>query len=370
MSGYFTATLPPPATSTSSPADLMRSVLADIRSEVFNTKASLITIGKALQSGNKSLSVRTMMEEEQVFNANSNEVATRLRDAAAIAESDVKVHRELDGRLVAIENDWERTRLLWPSAPATEQALAAFDLEDATRKTAQATDHLSHLLLQIAMFTVPGDVDRWIRTQELGRPFKFHERFEDEIPLKEDRDRILGFLAASPGSFPAIIDPDTGEIYRTSGIALRLLASYGILLAVVIGGGVLLNILTTVWPDAVGRQTSQAVMQAYIAVLGGALFHFVTTLAKNRKALGEGGAWSPRQLALWGLLHEKSIWVGVGLLWLGPLGMASVLKSTDLATAFFVGYSFDSFLDLFLTRFSDVVALQSSGLAKAFAAAK
>lgn len=370
MSGYFTATLPPPSTGTGSAADSMRSVLADIRSEVFDTKASLVTIGKAVQSGPKSLAVRALVEEEQVFNANSNAVATRLRDAAAIASADVAVHRALDGRLVAIENDWERTRLLWPSAPATEKEILDLDLAEVTRKTEQATEHLSHLLFQIAMLSVPDDLNGWIRTQELGRPLKFHERFEEEIPLKEDRDRILRFLAASPESFPAIIDPDTGDIYRTSRIVPRLLLSYGILVAVVVGGGLLLNVLATIWPDAVGRQTSQALMQAYIAVLGGAIFHLIITLAKNRKAIGDSGAWSPKQLALWGLLQEKSLWIGVGLLWLGPLGMSTVLKSTDLATAFFVGYSFDSFLDLFLTRFADTVALESSGLAKAFAATR
>ena len=367
MSGYFTATLPAPATDTGTPAQAMRSVLADIRSEIFNTRDSLFTIAKAVGSGTKTLIVRSLVEEEQVFHSNSNDIATRLRDAAAISAADIVVHREMDGRLVAIENDWERTRLMWPTAPATEQAVAALDLAEVKRKTEQATEHISHLLFQIAMLTVPDDLKGWIAKQELGRPFKFHERFAEEIPLKDDRDRILRYLAASPGSFPAVIDADTGDIYRTSRIMPRLMLSYGILVAVVVAGGVLLNVLALAWPDAVDRQTPTAIIQAYIAVIGGALFHLVVLLAKNRKAVGETGSWSPRQLALWGLLQEKSLWIGVGLLWLGPLALAAVLKSTDLATAFFVGYSFDSFLDLFLTRFADAAALQQSGLAKAFA---
>lgn len=55
-------------------------------------------------------------------------------------------------------------------------------------------------------------------------------------------------------------------------------------------------------------------------------------------------------------VKEASFMLSAGSLAVAPIAMAFFFDTVEWSTAFFVGYSYDSFLDLFLQRFEGVVS--------------
>jgi hypothetical protein len=87
-----------------------------------------------------------------------------------------------------------------------------------------------------------------------------------------------------------------------------------------------------------------------------------------KKAQERKGGWvgSAANWTLWVHVREQWIISDVLWLWLGVAGLV-LLKTTDWETAFFIGYSIDSFSDLFLKRFDLNLGRRAQSLKRALA---
>ena len=115
------------------------------------------------------------------------------------------------------------------------------------------------------------------------------------------------------------------------------------------------------WPFTLQR--SSELLSAYLFLLLGAAGHVVVNMLKKDRAENA----STRGLADWLLrvhVKETSFWASAATLSLAPLAMAFLFKSVDWKTAFFFGYSYDSFIDLFLQRFEGMASSATESIKK------
>jgi hypothetical protein len=71
---------------------------------------------------------------------------------------------------------------------------------------------------------------------------------------------------------------------------------------------------------------------------------------------------------LWLHVKESALLMGVLYIWVGLIGLAFTVDTVQWAMAFFVGYSIDSFVDLFLQRFSQAASARTEALREDLAA--
>lgn len=71
----------------------------------------------------------------------------------------------------------------------------------------------------------------------------------------------------------------------------------------------------------------------------------------------------------WIHVNEISLGLAVISFWVGFAGIVLPIDTTDLATAFFVGYSIDSLVDFILTRVSSVADIRAKELSDKYAGA-
>jgi len=65
---------------------------------------------------------------------------------------------------------------------------------------------------------------------------------------------------------------------------------------------------------------------------------------------------------LWIHINETGIIVGIVSLWIGYFGWLFIMGTIDWQTAFLIGYSIDSFVDMFLQRFNTSITTQTTVL--------
>ena len=66
---------------------------------------------------------------------------------------------------------------------------------------------------------------------------------------------------------------------------------------------------------------------------------------------------------MWIHVKELSIAMSIISLWIGVIGLAWLQGDVMPSNAFFVGYSIDSFMDLFLERFATTASTKAKAIA-------
>ena len=269
--------------------------------------------------------------------------------------------------VTSIENYWWRVERVWP---VPDETGAAAKGEQVIEAAAEARKWLKKINLEIAKINVPDDLGAWIKAQKVMRRVNFHDLFERDLPDPEDRQEILNYLASAPETYAdAFISAKTGDIYRTSADRKSVAVAYFIFAAIVAIGGLVLtgialgNLLGFTPPDL------QTVLVAYGAVVVGAIAHMAVDIWKATGTEGElFNELGLKGYLLWGYSRQGQISKALLLLPVGPLMMLGLGDMTPL-TGLFVGYSFDSILDLALKRFEKTMATGKERVEKGLAAA-
>jgi len=109
---------------------------------------------------------------------------------------------------------------------------------------------------------------------------------------------------------------------------------------------------------------------AYGAIVVGSLVHITVDALKQSRS-GQGLPFGALDnVILWVNVKETSIVMGVVSLWVALAGVASLYPHSQVpvSTALLVGYSLDSFVDLFLQRFESKATAATDALKKEIAA--
>jgi hypothetical protein len=198
----------------------------------------------------------------------------------------------------------------------------------------------------------------------VGGRLRFHEAFRDEIEDEGQRVNLLLYLREHAASFSGVVDVPSGVIYRIAPAAWRRVASWVMVVALATVGaygfvyfvthGIPAIQLTFNGIAGLGEARFPELMSAYWGLLVGATAHIVIEAVKVGQRSDSTSFQALEDWFLWGHVRETALIVGIVSLYAVLVGLAVVSPapaSITLIAALGAGYSADSILGLFISRF-------------------
>jgi hypothetical protein len=302
--------------------------------------------------------LRELRAEAQDFQAFLNNVRKGQVTLALFAEYVDRTKQDIseltsqiiDGDSIRhIHNLWEQML----SNPVLSNPKSKFDAQAQLHYLDLLDEQIQKLVFLIGFLTIPERVNHWLKLARPGYYIPFHTVFEDELPSFEERQRILNYMAWSPETVcGGLVDAANGLIYRYSEKPLnRWLSLLWVMLGLAASVGIVIGIASLRienWPITTANLPTLLV--SWLAVLGGVIVHIAIGNIKRSQA--QGGL--PPILAVGNILLMTDARVGHILLKLflalvGFLGLvfASGITNVSALNSFLVGYTLDSFVELF-----------------------
>ena len=341
--------------------------LRDLRAVAQNLRAFAVTLGErtaaiADATSRKREAQVSIQEGAPVLSHDGLQAERRLAEIRENIERDDEIYSAYGDIIARVEASWQEALTSWP----LDQEEYIAQLPQRLPKFVAALDAI---IYDCGLITLPSRICDHLALMPIGGSLGFREAYEDELPKPEDQRRFLQYLSLYPGFVEGLVDVGHGCIYRADPRGWRRALSLWVTLAIallgfgVIWGARLLGEAFNLsdWPFTLQR--SSELLSAYVFLLLGAAGHVVVNMLKKDRAENA----STRGLADWLLrvhVKETSFWASAATLALAPLAMAFLFKSVDWKTAFFFGYSYDSFIDLFLQRFEGAAASAAETMKK------
>lgn len=308
---------------------------------------------------------RTLQESVQVAHKDLPHVGSLLGSLDQRLRSEPSVVQKVGDEITNIVNAWDRAELEFgnlekknPSGDAILPPLVPIK------------KHLDEVVRRCGYLTIPARVGEHLEGLRMGQGLDFNATFQDELPEATDREEVLKYLRDHPATVDGVIDVETGRIFKASPNAARRLLSLG-LIAIGIGVDFLVFWLVARFtsiaiPDnPVDAARWPVLWHALTAALAGGLAHILVAAVKQSRARASEEAFlAIDDLLLWAHVREVQLFLSALSFIIAIFGLLFVLKTTDVKTAIFVGFSLDSFVDIFLQRFEKGATAQVATLKK------
>jgi hypothetical protein len=263
-------------------------------------------------------------------------------------ELNVQSGEDVSTDITVMHDEWEKAIWNWPDTsegklPSNQELLFQLD------EVKQAVYTLG---VRAQILTFPDLVNQRLQDMHTGEQLDFFHEFADEfykpefLPiawryLREHPDRINGFMS------------ENGIIYRASPFAPRFLSS--LLIAGIVASGFVL-----IWVAGVLNYfplpSVDVLFRGYIAIMAGGLVHTFVDVWKQFQTKPDHATNMLGNWILWVHVKQVSIVSGILTLWAGFIILVAIQQIGDAGAAFFAGYSIDSFIGLFLVRFTDTAS--------------
>lgn len=296
-------------------------------------------------------------EVHRVFATSAREVNRRIRDLRELLDEYPVLYNEAGDSVSELENQWREIEhaLTWTTRP---------DVAGAVPRLAVVDVHLPLLEWQAAIITVPVRVLEHLATKRVGGRVNFHEAFKDEVEDRGLRVELLRYLREHSAGLGCVVDVPNGLLYRVSPSFRRRAASWVAVIGLATVGGYAFVWLITHGVPAIelsfaavkglGPERFAELMGAYWALLIGAIAHVVVEALKQDQRSDTGAFVALEDWFIWVHVREAPLIVTVLSLYVILVGLATLMPdagSIVFVTALGAGYSFDSVLGLFVTRF-------------------
>ena len=298
----------------------------------------------------RSQEIKEFLEKNNtLFEKNDSKRETCLKSIYLLLEREPRIHDFVGDEISIMGNLWDRCSL---------EVSAIRKQRDESLLISQITaaqSLLDDIIFHAGLISIPSRASQHLATLMTGQPLDFHETFKDELPSDKERLKILQYLSSHPASINGIVVPEKGVIYKASRKRSRICQSLLLIAGVILLGAVVCYFADTItkWlgislpSHAAGR----SIFTAYLFIILGALFHIGIDALKQVRS-GEKDFLAIEKGFLGVQVKEGPILMSIFSLWLGLLLLVFYMTSLDWKVAFFVGYSIDSVVDLFLKRFS------------------
>jgi hypothetical protein len=274
-----------------------------------------------------------------------------------------------DGDLYSAWGDTvSRIQVAWDQAKGDWLKIEELGAKDCSRQLARVVTALDSAIYDCCMITIPERIREHLKLLPIGGALNFREAYADELSTAKERQRFLSYLNLYPEFVDGLIDVKNEQIFRAASTDRRRWLTVFITAALATAGFGLILLACYLgdfaelpgWPFTSDRRKEH--LLGYAFLLLGSLAHVVVTLLKqDREASGSFQALSDWILRIH--VKENSFILSAVSLWLGSFAMAFLFKDgIDWKTAFFVGYSYDSFIDLFLQRFEKTAAVATEAI--------
>lgn len=367
--------------------------LRTIRAEIENLRDSLDAIRKANaadKSDNREKIFKPAWDENQeiieanimpvtgMFNRFSKEIYTK-------EPSGSELYDDKNDEVTRLENQWQRFVKIWDRLGKSKKY-------DETAEFLDRIDDLDKLLCgmiyRINILTIPGRINNHIRSLWPGQQLNFLENFGDELCKKDDASSVLTYIKNHPRCIYGVINEEKGLIYKVDPGAVRKFFSFAMIgiiwfftflfvaflpavlsatrypFSIAVPNMTIANISVTSLDFASStpvdtKITGFFLCVCYALVIIGGLAHVLVGGLKQAKSAPTGSRLAVEGWIQWFHINEQQNWAAALSLFVGFIFMLVILKTADYATAFFIGYSIDSIVDLFITRL-DVTATAKS----------
>ena len=340
---------------------LLMGLVRDIREEAQNIERSVLEIKEKGALDDTSARAQevtaSLVRANRIFAANEPVIQKLFVDVRVLLRSEPNLYDECGDEITEIENHWERICNSWPSTDLPIIEILA--------RIARVESQIGELEYHCGLVTIPRRVDQHLETVRTGQTLDFHDAFKDELPNLEDRVKLLRYLYAHPASITGIIDVPKGLIYRASPKASRRRLSLLIIVLTLLAGIVVMWLyqwLVSGNPAAFRAVFSGPLLKGYLFITLGSLAHILIDAIKQARAQTDASFRAIDDWVMWIHVREVPIMSSIVWLWIGTIGLGWFQPGFSLTTAFFVGYSIDSFVDLFLERFSGMASKSTKAL--------
>ena len=282
--------------------------------------------------------------------------------------------QEMDGLGVKMDNEdmlqhilnaWDKIKAFSViSGPATPP-----DAQQQLHELTLVSSLIDTIVYQCGYMTIPTRLSRWLKETRPGYYIPFHEVFKDEVPNAEDRDRLLRFMAWSPAEFKdGYVDVDAGLVYKYSRNPIeRVLSLVYMLLAFLITTGIVIWSCTANLPGwPLKPEHIGLLLPGWIFLLVGVVVHIGIGHIKDSRKQGLPALFAPGDIffIINARLSQIVLKLFIALIGLFGLVMTNGISQFTLFSAFLVGYSLDSFVEMFGSSLSNQSASQLSNMQK------
>ena len=328
-------------------------LLLELRAEVQNLQESMARLrsGAALVDADARAAelAAALAEGESIDRRNRSRIGGLLARLRGIMEGEPRLHQWCADQVIHVENCWERAeyhldrlRELVGQGKASDAAVLAGAIEVAAR--------LQKITFMAAYLTVPQRVNDHLGQLRIGQALDFHRDFGDELPDAADRHKLLVTMRSHPNEIHGVIDVERGLIYKTASQRRRQVLSLVMQAILFLFGFGIFAVLPEVgaWKELSDRAL---LLERYLFVAIGAVLHLSMSTLKQRRKGGEDDLMALDDFLLWIHVREVAIAWTVFSVWIGAIGLSFVSPQATPEAALIVGYSLDSFIDVFLLRF-------------------
>lgn len=342
-------------------------LLRDIRAEAQNLQRSLAEIREKASLSDAQVRAQevqaSLADACAILARNRTQIDSRLAQIRSLFHQSPQEYDWCGDEVTEIENLWDRVLSNWPDTTRP--------VEDSLRRLDALDNHLDQVIYHCEALTVPSRLNVFLRNLRVGQPLDFHRTFEDELPRREQRQRLLEDLARQPGVVEGVVDAPNGLIYRISPLPWRRRLSPLVVSAVALFGFLVVWAFAGLggwlgldrWPAKIEQFPQLAA--GYLFLLLGSVAHLVVNALKQSRTQSDRSFLALEDWILWLHVRETAIAWGIAYLWLGFLIVAWTMPASGWQTFFFAGYSIDSIVDLFLERFQKLAGAKKDEIAKA-----
>ncbi len=343
-------------------------LVRDVRAEAQDLETALSVILQTNSLSDPETREREMtaaiLDGQKVLSLDQGRIAELLSSLRYHLDQYADLYDWAGDEATHIENCWQR---VWLPDAAVATA-KDFEATGVARRLQASTQALAELIYHAALVTIPSRLNDHLKGLRVGGVLDFHEAFRDELPRDEDRQKLLQYIHAHPASVQGVVDPKQGLVYKASRSTGRRLVSYALLVASAAIGLPAVFVVAHLgdWFNLDGWKVpstrSSELLVAYMFLALGAFGHLLIETLKTSRSGANRGFLVLGDLFLWVHVRETSIALSLLALPLAIVVMAFSIDDVQWETAFFVGYSIDSFLGLFLDRFAATVGAKTAAI--------
>lgn len=229
-------------------------------------------------------------------------------------------------------------------------------VQDQMHELTMLEDLTNRMILKIGMRTVPPRVNDWLKKARPGHYLPFHLLFEDEVPSREAREKVLNAISWAPDTVDGgLVNPGSGLIYSYEREWGRRAWSFVTILLVLAACSAIVYFSAYIsrwhsgWPIPVAD--APKILFFWVALLLGIVTHIGIANVKKIKNAGlppviAAGDWLKHVSARKGEILLK---IFMSLVAFYILVFSLNYQDLKIYSAFLVGYSLDSFIEIFGT---------------------
>jgi hypothetical protein len=339
----------------------LNGLIRELRVEAQDLQRSLVEVTRTstlADAGSRSAELHAaLVEAAAIYDTADQHVRECLNDIRRLFDDSADLYDLAGDEVATMRALMQRVARTWPRLPASDDP-RALDEAGAIHQATVAAGFLDEVVFHAGLVTIPIRLNAHLRELRIGGALRFDDMFADELPSEAARAKLLRYIGDHPATVDGLVDLNHGVIFRAARDPARRWASYGLQLLVFLLGEGVVYALTHVgewfslpdWPIPPTRFSELSIAYLFLAL--GAVVHTLVDWLKRQRDVNRSDRMTLGDLMVWLHVREMAVVTSILYLWIGVVGAAFALDNVAWQTAFFMGYSIDSVVDLFLQRFS------------------